>query len=307
MILRKQPGFLQLLYVMRGSVLIEILPQIALTMVFAAFVMVLHQFFPALGLDLPGLPLSLLGIALSIFLGFRNNACYDRWWEARKQWGTMIAVTRTFARQSQVIDTSTPEGREARRTLLENMIICTHALARHLRPDHETIPSRADLDPDAHPEFQGSRNRPDLILRVNANLMAGMLRKGQLSDILYQMLDRTLAEFGAAQAACERINSAPLPFPYSLLVNRTAYLFCFLFPFGFTDVLGWFTPFAAGIMAYTFFGLDILGDDLEKPFGTTVHALPLTAMTRTIEIGFLEALGESEVPEGLQPVDYVLL
>jgi len=70
--------------------------------------------------------------------------------------------------------------------------------------------------------------------------------------------------------------------------------------------MGYATPVFCGVVAYTFFGLDALGDELEEPFGAWVNALPLSAMARTVEIGLLDALGERELPEPLQPVDSVL-
>jgi putative membrane protein len=106
-------------------------------------------------------------------------------------------------------------------------------------------------------------------------------------------------------AACERIRLTPLPFAYTVLLHRTAYLFCLLLPFGLADTLGWFTPVLAGAVAYTFFGLDLLGDELEEPFGTAPNDLPLLALARTAERNLLEALGEPQ-PESLQPVDFVL-
>ena len=110
----------------------------------------------------------------------------------------------------------------------------------------------------------------------------------------------------AAAASCERIKGTPIPFSYTLLLHRTAYLYCFLLPFGLVDSIGFMTPFVVGIVAYTFFGLDALGDEIEEPFGTEPNDLALDAICRTIEINMLEALGAPDVPEALAPVDYCL-
>ncbi len=108
------------------------------------------------------------------------------------------------------------------------------------------------------------------------------------------------------QTACERIRTTPVPFGYTLLLHRTAYLFCFLLPFGFADTLGWATPVATMLVAYTFFGLDALGDELEEPFGLRANNLPLSALARTIEIVLREGLGEADVPPLPQPQKHVL-
>ena len=108
------------------------------------------------------------------------------------------------------------------------------------------------------------------------------------------------------QAACERIKSTPLPFPYTLLLHRTIYLFCILLPFAMAEPLGWLTPVFTAIVSYTFFGLDEIGDDLEDPFGFDENDLPCNALLRLIEREVLAALGHDELPPALEPVDYVL-
>jgi putative membrane protein len=111
----------------------------------------------------------------------------------------------------------------------------------------------------------------------------------------------------ATGAACERIRNTPIPFSYTLLLHRTAYLYCFLLPFGLVDTIGFMTPFVVAIVAYTFFGLDALGDEIEEPFGCSANDLPLEAICRGIEITLRESLGEKDLPKPFRPVDYQLL
>jgi len=108
------------------------------------------------------------------------------------------------------------------------------------------------------------------------------------------------------QVACERIASTPTPFTYTLLLHRTAYLFCFLLPLSLAPTLGWATPIFCTLIAYTFFGLDALGDELEEPFGGHSNALPLNALARVIEVDLLEALDAEDLPPYLLPVDHDL-
>jgi putative membrane protein len=91
-----------------------------------------------------------------------------------------------------------------------------------------------------------------------------------------------------------------------LLLHRTAYFYCFLLPFGLVDTLGFMTPFVVAIVAYTFFALDALGDEIEEPFGLAPNDLPLETLCRTIEINLRETLGESPLPPPLLPVAYQL-
>jgi ion channel-forming bestrophin family protein len=102
------------------------------------------------------------------------------------------------------------------------------------------------------------------------------------------------------------LRSTPTPFTYTLLLHRTAWLFCLLLPFGLVGTLGLATPVLTAILAYAFFGLDALGEELEEPFGQSQNALPLDAMVRSIEIAIGVALGETNLPDPVQPRDFVL-
>ena len=106
---------------------------------------------------------------------------------------------------------------------------------------------------------------------------------------------------------CERIKNTPIPFTYNLLLHRTAYLYCFLLPFGLVDSIGFMTPFVVGIVSFTFFGLDALGDEIEEPFGVLPNDLALSSMCRTIERDLRAALGEVDLPAALVPVNYRIL
>ncbi|AKV01368.1 putative membrane protein [Labilithrix luteola] len=99
-----------------------------------------------------------------------------------------------------------------------------------------------------------------------------------------------------------------MPFAYSLLLHRTAYLFCLLLPFGLVGAVGLVTPLVAAVVAYTFFGLDALGDELEEPFGLSANDLPIDALARIVEIDLSDAMGVAPPPP-LEPpscLDFVL-
>ncbi|MDE1173452.1 MAG: bestrophin family ion channel [Parvibaculaceae bacterium] len=306
MIVRPRPGVFQLFTIIRGSVITRIYPQVLAVFALSALVVWGHRAFPGLVAGFSGAPFALLGIALSVFLGFRNNACYDRWWEARKAWGQLIATSRAFARQTLILD-GTPEMPEPRRRLLTLTIAFAHALAVHLRPGHPADRVDLHLPAGVLEAFSASRNPPDMLLRRMAGELAAIKSDGGISDIEFRMLDDSIEQMGMVQAICERIRHTPVPFGYTLLLHRTAYLFCLLLPFGFADVLGWATPFSSALVAYTFFGLDALGDELEEPFGTQPNALPISALADMIEINLREAMGETDLPPAPLPRDYILM
>jgi len=126
-------------------------------------------------------------------------------------------------------------------------------------------------------------------------------REGAFGEVTLQALEAHVEGLSAVQSACERIAMTPTPFSYTLLLHRTCWIFCLLAPFGLVGALGWITPFFAVLLAYAFFGLDALGDELELPFGLAPNHLPLDALARAIEIEVLQAAGE-EPPPPLRPV-----
>ena len=308
MIIRPRPSLLQLFFIVRGSVILRILPQMIVIFLLSVAIVWGHEARPGVFLSLNGAPFALLGIALSIFLGFRNNACYDRWWEARRNWGQLIYVARGFARQMLMLEAAHgEEGRVKRRELLNLTIAFGHALVSHLRPGGSEEKVVRHLEGGIIELYRATRNPPDLLLRLLSADLARLRAEDRITDIQYQMLDASVGQMGAVQAACERIRNTPLPFGYTLLLHRTAYLFCFLLPFGFVDALGWGTPFVAALVAYTFFGLDALGDELEDPFGNQPNALAISALADTIEINLREAMGEIDLPPPPLPKDFILM
>ena len=92
-----------------------------------------------------------------------------------------------------------------------------------------------------------------------------------------------------------------------MLIHRIVAIYVFALPFGLVDTIGALTPLVVALIGYAFFGLDAVGEEIEDPFGTDINDLPLSTLSRTIEINLRQALGETDVPEPLRPVDGVLL
>ncbi|NMU90813.1 bestrophin [Achromobacter ruhlandii] len=305
MIVRPRPSALGLFFVLRGSIIPRIFSRIlVITLLSCVVVWMYHRqwFSPT---HLSAVPFSLFGLALSVFMGFRNNVCYDRWWEARKQWGDLIVQARSLARESAVL-LAASTANPVQERLVRRCIGFGYALAARLRDQDMLEAVRPWVQPDELDTLAGNRNVPDALLMAINRDLAACLRRGELTDILYQGLTQRVAQCAAIQAACERIKYTPTPFAYSLLLHRTAWLFCLLLPFGLVGTLEYLMPVAVTIIAYTFFGLDALGDELEDPFGLEENDLPLSALARVIEIDLLDGLGVRPLPEPAQPVDCVL-
>lgn len=297
MIVRPRPGPLAILFTLKGSILPQVAPKVlAITLVACAIVAAELRWPDVFPREVGIGPFTLIGLAISIFLSFRNGACYDRWWEARKAWGSLIVESRGIARLLCALLPDDAGLGSGRRICLRRLSAFAHALHAVLRGGAPAAAAAPWLDEAEARALAGRSNVPDAILaRIDADL-AQTMREGVLSDVVFATIERKVAALSQIQAVCERIRFTPLPFAYTLLLYRTAWLYCLLLPFGLVSSLGWATPLAAALVAYTFFGLDALGDELEEPFGTDPNDLPLDALLSIVDAGVLDALGENPQP-----------
>lgn len=310
MIVQQRPNGLALFLVMKGSVLHRIRWKLCLNILLALLVTFAHGYLFDIKITVTPIPFTLIGLPLAIFLGFRNNTAYDRYWEGRKLWGDLNIRARVMARQclsliqaDQPLESHNREG-DVRVRVVHRTLAHAHALRAQLRNHMDDRAVQRWLTAE---DWDKVRNmaldyRGDAIVQANANDLADCMRAGRIDPINYNKMDETLTFMTFAAASCERLRHTPMPFSYTLLLHRTAHLYCFLLPFGLVDVTGFMTPFVVAIVAYTFFGLDALGDELEEPFGTDNNDLPLDAMCRSMEMNLLHLLGDTEVPVPMQPV-----
>ncbi|WP_265535123.1 bestrophin family protein [Pseudomonas saponiphila] len=298
MIVRPKPNLISILFALKGSIAKRIALRCVLITLLASVIVLVETLQPTYFSKVNATPFTLLGLSLSIFMSFRNNACYDRWWEGRKQLGQLIIDVRSLIRESQVID-----GNPEREGLLRDLCGFAHSLIARLRHEDEVAALRpwaqAGIDPQ-HP------NLTDRQLQRIGQRCSQWTQQGLISEWRYTLMETRLVSLSQVQAACERIQNTPLPFPYTLLLHRTIYLFCILLPFAMAEPLGWLTPIFTAIVSYTFLGLDEIGNDLEDPFGYDDNDLPCNALLRGLQREVLAALGQRELPPALEPVEYLL-
>lgn len=286
MIVRDKPTVWDLLTALRGSVVPQILRPVGFLVLFAlAMVAVDHRWHILPRLD--GSAFAIFGIGLSLFLGFRNNAAYDRWWEARRLWGGLLADLRSLAREAEVFLPDPP----AREKLLRGALVFLHCHRLNLRrrpAGPGDLPAVRALAGTAHP--------PCAALDAMNDLVAQALRDGRLDGFGARTLSTRLASMALQQAGCERIAGTPLPFVYSLLIYRTVFMYCLLLPLALNATTGWMTPVFAGVVAYMFLGLAEVSEDLSHPFSESQNGIALDALCRAAEISLAPHLGEAPPP-----------
>lgn len=300
MIVREHPSSFKLFFVMQGSIVPKITGRIIGIALLSVIVLLIDHHvvtLPHISIGAMGI----FGVALSLFLGFRNNAAYDRWWEARILWGQMIADVRNLGRHMCVF-----VGKGADRV---HILSCAVAFAHLHRGFLRGVDVQADIvdwiGPEKAAAMLARKNPADAALRSMADQLGKLADSDAISGFGQITISQTLSSLALAQAGCERIVTTPLPFVYSLLVRRTTYLYCWLLPFALIESASWFAPVFSAVVAYVFFGLQAVTNELELPFRNVQNGLPLDAMCRVIEISACEAL-DRQPPVALGPTNHVL-
>ena len=299
MMIREKQGILPMLFAWRGTIFPKVLPAILVLSGLSVLMGVMSHYH---WFSIPAPPLvgfTIFGVVLSIFLGFRNNACYERWWEGRKLWGRLVATERHLIRDSRVLDT------DRRRHLLKRSILFTCLLRDRLRYQTAHADLFLEYGEGGADIYQNHPNPPQFVLEQMQRDLIAALRQEQIGEVVYVSLTRHIEALGEIQAGCDRIASTPLPFAYSVLLHRAIYSFCIMLPFGIESVLGLWTPLMVAWLVYMFLGLDALSSQLGDPFGLQENNLPLDSLVRVIEREVLSALGQ-EIPPPLAAEHYVM-
>ena len=307
MIITQKNSWFHLLFSIRGSTFQNIWHRL-LAVVLIAVVVTAVSHAGYLRGTLTPVPFTVVGLALAIFLGFRNNAAYDRYWEGRKLWGALVNVTRNFAIQSRVL-ISTDDSSNVRPILVRGVIGYVNCLRHRLRASSPEEELNTYLEKEVVAKLMTHKNVPVGVLDHLTELIVEQWRSGNLETYQLVALQADLSKMLDVQGGCERIQSTPIPFTYSVLTHRTVSLYCLGLPFGLHDIVGWATPLVVGFISYAFLALDDLGDELQQPFGLQPNSLPLHSISRTIEINLLQLIGTSseQLPLPIVAKDEILV
>ncbi len=275
----------------------------------------LHLIF---GIDYLAFPISeinVLGIAVAILLGFRNNEAYNRYWEARTAWGDLTNASRNFAAQiTQYVQPPQKQGQASPDvTGIHSELIYRHlAFLNVLRLQLRQEVSWEELKPFlSDQEFQAlskAVNKATLLNQWQSRRLQELYRSGWIERQAYIFgLMESIKAFFAAQGACERIKTTPLPRQYGFFTKTFVWVFVLLLPFGIVEQLGWGTLPIYVVLATIFTVTERIGSRTEEPFSREVEDVAMSAICRNIEIDLRQQLGENAVPPPLKPQDGVLM
>lgn len=253
---------------------------------------------------LPALPLAVVGGAIGIFVSFRTNSAYDRWWEGRKLRGRLINTSRHWCSQVLVsLEANDGVPSSLQRALVRRHIAYVHVLRCLLRqqdPSADPEVRRFVLEEELEPLARSSNATHALLHRQLSDLQ-GEVAAGRLELLQQQLMDESVRHLLDIQGGCERIKKTPFPRGYGYIADRLILAFSVLFPFGLVEDLGpWAIPLSV-LVCSGFLLIGEVGRVLEDPFTMFWPALPLSALSTTIEIDLSERLGEPDLPPMPRP------
>lgn len=261
-------------------------------------------------LEISPTPLTILGSGLSIFVGFRTNNAYARWWEGRRLWGGLVNATRMLATQiASYLPWEAGQSSRTQRHLVLLVAAYVHGLRvllRDQRPSEDPdlrrlLETPGLLTDDERARLAAEPSLPHaLVDRIHA-MLAAEARSGRLSELALASMDRTIAELLEHQGGSERIKRTPMPPAYGLLAHYLALSFGLVFPLALHDDLDlWVVPLNV-LVAGSFLFVNEVGRVLEDPFTTFWNGLPLLALCRTMEANARARLGDHDHPPLEQP------
>lgn len=237
---------------------------------------------------------SLLGVILSIFLVFRTNSAYDRWWEARKQWGALVNNARNFAIY---VDAMYPEkDHDTRHWMAAHISNFCLALVEHLR-DGTKLDKLVYLPKEEREEYERKDHIPNYISQQLFKKLAADHRSGTLNEGDYINIKAQHQSLLDILGACERIKKTPIPFSYAVYLKIFITAYGILLPFALVTTFHMAAVPLAMFLFFALLGVELLGEEIEDPFGLDCNDLPTGDIAHTIKKNVFEIL------EDRKPVD----
>jgi putative membrane protein len=216
-----------------------------------------------------------VGFVLSLLLAYRTNTAYDRWWEGRKLWGSLVNNSRNLA-----IKLSAIVNDEKDITYFRKLIPAySSVLANHLMNEESslTLFEGMDLDIDHH------KHKPNQIAGLLFKKANTLYLLGKISGDQFIIINAELQSFADVCGACERIKNTPIPFSYNAFIKKFIFFFVMTLPFGFVFSLGYFVIPVVVFIFYVLASLELIAEEIEDPFGNDTNDLPLLKIASNIK------------------------
>lgn len=227
----------------------------------------------------------ILGFVLSTLLVFRINSAYDRWWEGRKNWGSLVNNTRNLQIK---IETLLPEGNKRDKIMLRKLISTfVFTLKNHLKglEDSEEIRSFEGFDKE---EYLRMNHKPAYMVKLISQHIYNLNKQGVFSDTHMLVFEEEVRSFLDITGACERIKNTPIPYSYSLFLKKIIFIYIISMPFAFAIDFGYWSILIVVFVFYAFASLELISEEIEDPFGDDANDLPTQELSEKIKVNLDE-------------------
>jgi len=227
---------------------------------------------------------SVLGMVISMLLVFRTNTAYERWWEGRKIWGSLVNSSRNLAIK---INSVVPQQAEYFMAMIPNYAF---ALKNHLRTEHH--PAELEETNDFKPQsYSAADHVPNQIASFILKRIEQLRIDGKILPEHLLFFQSELNNFTDAVGACERIRKTPIPFSYSVFLKKFIFLYVMTLPFGFVFSLGYWVIPVVSIIFYVLASLELIAEEIEDPFGNDANDLPTEEIALGIRLSVRQIFG----------------
>ena len=287
--------------IVSSQLYIYIAKRVILFALYSVIIFFLYHVYEKHYLSIPLSIEAILGTAISILLGFRTSAAYERWWEARKIWGSIINESRTLIRQAiGFISSDNPKENDIYK-LARYQIAWCYALTSSLRNLPLSHEVRNNLSAEEYTALSNHMNAPNAILKFMQDHLAGLFRAGKVNTYHFAAMDQTLRTLCDTMGMCERIKNTVFPIHYSFFTRLAIFIFAVLLPFSLVGKVGAYTILITVVVVGFFNIIELIAKYLQDPFENRPSDISMTAISRTIEINLLQMVGERDILEIIKP------
>lgn len=272
----------------------------------------LNEFWLNRYFEFPGFIPTIIGTALAFFIGFNNNQAYDRWWEARKIWGSIVNNSRTWTRQ--VLFHTQPNANippselsKIQKTLVKRHIAFLYCLKAYLRRS-DSQEYHKYLSEKECKEVISQTNVHNAILSNQSKDLERLYQNNSIDGFKFIEFSNTITKFCDDMGRSERIRNTVFPTTYIYYSKVFIWLFVYSATMSIGSAIGIWSVVFGSLIGYIFFTIHAIGQILIDPFEDIPTGIPLDQITRTIEINLLEMLDEESIPAPVESVkgEYVM-
>lgn len=227
------------------------------------------------------------GFIISLVLVFRINSAYDRWWEGRKLWGSLINNSRNLAiKLHALIPLNDLSMRKEIQAMLSNFAV---SLKEHLRGN--TAENEVEYTAEVSKcDYMKNTHKPNYISRQLTAYVLNFCAQNHKTPNDYLIINDNLDELNNICGACERIKNTPIPYSYSIFIKKIVFIYIITMPISFGLTTGYWSVPIVMIMFYAFASLELISEEIEDPFGTDFNDLPTDEITQRIKDNTKEIL-----------------